>query len=97
MAQPLIIYAVCFDISDDKVRRRVGKILLSYGDRVQESVFEIAVKTPYQLNSVSEKIQRLLDETDKVRFYRLCARCRAHSHVLGEGRIADWPDSIIIC
>ncbi|WP_088133847.1 CRISPR-associated endonuclease Cas2 [Vibrio gazogenes] len=97
MAQPLIIYAVCFDISDDKVRRNVGKVLLGYGDRVQESVFEIAVKTPRQLKQITEKINRQLDATDKVRFYRLCANCRMNSHVLGEGRIADWPDSIIIC
>ncbi|SHE66109.1 CRISPR-associated endonuclease Cas2 [Vibrio gazogenes] len=97
MAQPIIIYAVCFDISDDRIRRNVGKILLGYGDRVQESVFEIAVKTPYQLHQLIGQLRPLLEESDKLRFYRLCANCREQSHVIGEGRIADWPNAIIIC
>ncbi len=37
------VYLVCFDISDDRARHKVGKLLLHYGSRVQESVFEIMV------------------------------------------------------
>ena len=40
------IYLACFDISDDKNRDRAGKELLTYGDRVQKSVFEIAIRRP---------------------------------------------------
>ena len=33
-------YAVVYDISSDKERRMVDKILRGYGFRIQESVFE---------------------------------------------------------
>ena len=34
------LYVVAFDIVSDKIRYRCVKILLSYGQRVQKSVFE---------------------------------------------------------
>ena len=44
LGKPLMeVYVACFDISDDRQRTRVGKVLLRHGDRVQKSVFEIAV------------------------------------------------------
>jgi CRISPR-associated protein Cas2 len=36
--QPL--YAVVYDVTDDKERRRVDRILTGFGFRVQKSVFE---------------------------------------------------------
>jgi len=38
------VYVASFDISDGRLRRRVGDLLLRYGERVQRSVFEIMVR-----------------------------------------------------
>ncbi len=34
------MYLVCYDITDDRERRRIGKLLEGFGVRVQRSVFE---------------------------------------------------------
>ena len=35
------MYVVSYDIGSDKLRNKVAKVLLGYGNRVQYSVFEI--------------------------------------------------------
>lgn len=90
------VYLACFDISDDKIRNRVGKFMEAYGDRVQKSVFEIIVKRPEELEMLRGKIGPMLDAGDDVRFYRLCAECRGKSlNVQGEA-IAQFPAALVI-
>ena len=36
-----MLYLVCFDISDNKTRTRIGNYLGAFGNRVKESVFEV--------------------------------------------------------
>jgi len=69
-------WLVCFDISDNACRHRIGKLLLGYGARVQKSVFEIVVKSAEDMSSLQQGIRKLLDEETEVRFYRLCLSCR---------------------
>lgn len=92
----MFIYAVCFDIVDDKSRTKIGKILLEYGHRHQLSVFEIAVKSPAILASIKQRILEHTDETDKVTFYRICAECRKHSFDQKDQRVALFPDVIVL-
>lgn len=42
-----MIYLVCFDVSDDKVRNLLVKVLLKYGRRVQYSIFELELSSSY--------------------------------------------------
>ena len=91
------IYLACFDITDDRLRTRVGKLLLGYGDRVQKSVFEIAVKDPRELDRIRERLLEIVEEDDNnVRFYRLCAACRSASTALDGGEVARFPAIVIV-
>ena len=69
---------VTYDVSTVDKRgqrrlRRVAKVCLDYGQRVQNSVFECKVD-PAQYTEMKAKLLDLMDETrDSVRFYNLGA------------------------
>ncbi len=90
------VYVVCFDISDDRIRDRVGKRLLRYGERVQKSVFEVSVKGTGELDEMRRELREIAEDDDNIRFYRLCATCRSASSALDGGRIAHFPAVIVL-
>jgi CRISPR-associated protein Cas2 len=90
-------YLVCFDISDDALRRRIGDLLLRYGDRVQRSVFEVSVRSPGDLEDLRASLRELVAPDDgDIRLYRLCAQCRRASSTLGGERIATFPAMLVV-
>lgn len=90
------VYLVCFDISDDRARRDIGRLLLHYGSRVQESVFEIMLKDASQLQSLRQCIAKKLEHEHEVRFYRLCCGCRKQSFRLDDAPLADFPSVEVV-
>lgn len=92
----MIVYLACFDIADDRNRDRVGKALLAYGERVQESVFEIMLRQPDELETLRGKLAPLLETGDDLRFYRLCADCRGASVDVRGERVASVPAAVIV-
>jgi CRISPR-associated protein Cas2 len=92
------MYLVAYDIPDDRRRGRLAQVLLAFGMRVQESVFECDLQAKNELTSMITHIRREIipDDGDHVRIYRLCADCLAQTIILGEGNIATDPDLIII-
>lgn len=89
-------YLACFDISDDRSRRKVGLLLERYGLRVQRSVFEIAVDSPEQLQRLQTKLRRYLAAEDDMRFYHLCVQCRTQSFDQAGERVAQYPVWMVI-
>ena len=86
---------ICFDISKDRIRARVVKVLLSCSRRVQKSVFEAPDLSQREYLRLRSQCEGLIDpETDSLRYYRLCRTCtaRAEHHGAGEGLIAT-PES----
>jgi len=59
-----------YDISDDKRRREVDKILSSYGKRVNYSVFEVEVNAS-KFRKLVKALEAVTIEQDHVRIYRL--------------------------
>ena len=92
----MIVYVVCYDESDDARRTRIAKILRAYGERVQYSVFEVVLRSPGQLQSLTERLRKVADEETNIRFYRLCENCRAESHDLDDNPVAEWPAVVIV-
>ena len=70
-----IFCVIAYDVSDDKRRAKVVKILERYGARVNFSVFECML-TPIQLQTVKSSILSLLDvRSDSVVYYTICLNC----------------------
>ena len=90
------LYLVCFDITDDGNRERVGKYLAESGQRVQRSVFEIVVKDEGELTRLKARLAPLVKAGDDLRFYALCRACRQRSHDLQGERVAYIPAATIV-
>ena len=87
---------VCYDIVDDGKRRRLAKLLKSYGERVQKSVFECRIDERRYLK-MKEEVARLIDwEEDSVRYYALCRGCRKLVEISGVGLVREDEDLIVV-
>jgi len=74
---------VAYDLSSDKRRNKVHKILSGFGAWTQYSVFELFV-TDKEMVLLQSKLEKVLDaEKDSVRFYPLCASCLKNVETVG--------------
>ena len=68
--QPL--YAAVYDITDDKERRKVDRVLTGYGFRAQKSVFECRLGRGDKAQ-LTAQLTRLQLKTGTVKLYRVYA------------------------
>ena len=92
-------WVVAYDIPDDRRRTRLAKALEGYGDRVQDSVFEVALPNDNLLERLKyEVLKEISPAEDLVRLYPLCSSCG--EKVLDLGLVArkpfDEPDVVIV-
>jgi CRISPR-associated protein Cas2 len=73
-----------YDISDDKLRTRLHKLLKRFGEPVQYSVFECII-TAAQLARLREEVAMLLEGSGEgnVRYYDMCEECQRQTVALG--------------
>lgn len=69
-AQTAIAWAIAYDIHDNRVRARVAKLLEKHATRIQGSVFETRL-TPTKAQTLFNRLARLIQPGDKLRFYAL--------------------------
>ncbi|OPZ87052.1 MAG: CRISPR-associated endonuclease Cas2 2 [bacterium ADurb.Bin429] len=93
-----MLYVVVYDLPDNRRRTKLAKVLLAFGDRVQESVFECDLSDAAELARMVKQIERRIcvDKGDAVRIYRLCATCVNEALVLGGTSLAQDPELIIV-
>jgi CRISPR-associated protein Cas2 len=76
-------YIVAYDLSSDKRRNKVHKILSGFGQWTQYSLFELFVNDK-ELVLLQNKLEKVLNaEKDSVRFYPLCAACLKNVETVG--------------
>lgn len=75
--------AVTYDISENRIRTSVFKILEKYGAWKQYSVFELEINDIQRLRLENE-IKARIEPGDKVRIYQFCDRCVKNISDLGE-------------
>ena len=69
------LIVVAYDVSDDRRRNRVMKLLLKYGSRINYSVFECMV-TDAQLKELQKAVLTKIDvKEDSVVYYPICVNC----------------------
>ena len=78
------MFIISYDITSNKLRRKIAKELENYGIRVQYSVFECNLdKTRYK--EIYSKLLRLMDgvEEGSIRCYEICQNCQKRVNVIG--------------
>jgi CRISPR-associated protein Cas2 len=76
-------FIVSYDIPNDRRRTKIATLLLGYGLRVQESVYECVLDSA-QFSQLQQRLRPLIrPATDAVRIYRLCKVCEGRTEVLG--------------
>jgi len=85
-----------YEMSDDKRRARIARLMESLGERVQGSVFEAYLGAD-ELETIYKRSKKVMNEKeDSLRVYALCQSCRAKVVVKGEGRVTPPPGTIIL-
>ena len=76
-------FVVAYDISANKRRNKVHKVLSGFGQWTQFSLFELFL-TDKEYILLQNKLEKILNtEKDSVRFYPLCAACLKQVETVG--------------
>ncbi len=91
-------WLVCYDIEDDRERRRVHNCLRRYGKRVQKSVFEVTFpeRKLFKQAEMVEELRKIAGEDANIRFYNLTAKGLERSWTLNGDAIMERPGAIIL-
>lgn len=87
---------VAYDISDDKRRERVSKILEGYGERVQYSVFECRLDRMQYLRLRHALAEAIKPEEDVISFYFLCEADVRRIERIGRGPPRFEKEAVIV-
>lgn len=80
---------VSYDVPEDKRRTKIHKVLKSYGQWVQLSVFECHL-TDTQYAKLRSRLSKLIQPNqDSVRFYFLCGCCQGKIERIGGEQPVD--------
>jgi CRISPR-associated protein Cas2 len=81
---------ITYDIAEDKRRTKIHKMLKSYGQWMQFSVFECTDLTEAQYAKLRSRLAKMIKpETDSIRFYFLCACCEQKVERIGGEAVRD--------
>lgn len=68
-----VIFA--YDIRSNRRRNKVAKLLETYGERVNYSVFELFISAKL-IHQLVQKLNKMIQHnTDKVLVYKICRKC----------------------
>ncbi|EGJ09040.1 CRISPR-associated endonuclease Cas2 [Rubrivivax benzoatilyticus] len=91
-----MLYFVAYDISSDRRRRRVARVLEGYGSRLHESAFQCELRAG-QLARLRRQVERVLDpDEDRLHLYPLCERDRPDRWHLAASKPQDPPSAYVV-
>jgi CRISPR-associated endonuclease Cas2 len=91
-----MVFLVMYDISGDKCRLDVAEYLEGKGQRIQESVFECDFSIVEKDRVVADMGKILGDHPGNIRFYPVCAECRAKAAGIGDIKKSIGADGYAI-
>ena len=93
----IITYDVHTETSEGRRRlRRIAKICVKWGQRVQKSVFECQVN-PTQYQELEQALLDIInDKEDNLRIYRLTEPARLHVKEFGNFKATDFESDPLI-
>lgn len=93
----LVSYDVSTETSAGRKRlRRVAKVCLNYGQRVQKSVFECQVNLAQLEALKSELLDTIDEEEDSLRLYRIIEPLEKNLMQFGKFKAIDFEQPLII-
>ena len=92
----IIAYDVETSTNQGRIRlRKVAKLCVNYGQRVQNSVFECSVD-PAQLVEITHQLQKIIDnDLDNIRIYHMGKNWERKIETLGKSESYN-PDSGVL-
>jgi CRISPR-associated protein Cas2 len=91
-----MLVAVAYDVVEDARRTRLHNRLQDFGVPVQYSVFECLLEEG-DLARLRAAVGEIIDDgEDRVRIYRLCARCGDRVEIMGVGQRTEDPGAYIV-
>ena len=91
-----MLYLICYDIPDDRSRKKVAYLLEWYGIRVQYSVFECHLSAK-KVKELQRRLRKRFNQNeDSIRFYPLTPSMLAQVVVWGSTPLSTPPSSVII-
>ena len=76
-------YLVAYDISSDRRRTKIHKVLTGFGTWTQYSLFECFLSKKEFILLKAKLAKHIEDTQDSVRFYPLCANCVERVETVG--------------
>lgn len=95
MADTEMLTVFCYDVADNRRRRRVARILEDRCVRVQKSVFEARL-TAAASDRLAERVSRHLAPGDSLRVYAIGAHGRNRCKSWGACPIAEDQDFYLL-
>ncbi len=93
----LVTYDVSTETSEGRRRlRRVAKVCLNYGQRVQKSVFECQVDQAQREALEQELLDEIDEQEDNLRFYRLHEPLKNNVKEFGKFQATDFEGPLMI-
>ena len=90
------MFVITYDITEDKNRTKVSKILEDYGHRVQYSVFESDIDK-IEAKSLIDLLKTKINlEKDNIKFYFMCADCENKVKSIGKDKEHVLLDSYVL-
>jgi CRISPR-associated protein Cas2 len=84
MSREMQLRVLCYDVTCDRRRRRIAKLLEAKASRVQFSVFEARL-TENQTTRLSRSVEAHLAAGDSLRVYTIGRSGERHCQVYGSG------------
>lgn len=93
------LYIISYDITENKIRNKISKILEGYGKRIQYSVFECEISIKLFENLYEQLLKQAIDpKTDSIRIYHLCMACSEKCITIGniKGNCINQNNDVIV-
>ena len=82
---------IMYDISDDRTRTKLFKLLKRYGEPVQLSIFEAIISEAQFAEMRGEVVRVIGSDAGQVRYYEICQTCDRGIVIFGQARTTVLP------
>ena len=91
-----MMYLICYDISEDKIRQKVVKYLEAFAYRHQCSVFSCKCSSA-KMEHIKQVLREMLEEADEPRLLivPICCDCEQKIWKVGKSKEEEQPFVVI--